>query len=136
MTIQDAITRADVFRPNKIPRGEKVRWLSELDGRIYNELLTTHEDCPVEAFDGYDESTSPTTVLLVGKPYEDVYIKWLAAQIDLANRELQNYNNSLSVFAAALEDFRNDWNRKHPGIRRGLRFFGRRRVRHEDPLHF
>lgn len=43
MTIQEAINRVDALRPNAQKREWKIRWLSELDGLIYHEIILTHE---------------------------------------------------------------------------------------------
>lgn len=133
MTIQEALTRADALRPNKISRSEKLRWLSDLDGKIRHEIIDTHEGGPEEPFAGYTEQTSVQTELLAAAPYDDLYIKYLFAQIDLTNRELANYNNSVQVFDAAYTDYRNWYNRTHMSKEIRLRFFGRRH-HYADPL--
>lgn len=43
MTIQDAITLADTMRPNRIDDEQKIMWLSQLDGQIWNDTIRTHE---------------------------------------------------------------------------------------------
>lgn len=43
MTIQDALTMADTMRPNRIDDEQKIMWLSQLDGIIWNDLVVTHE---------------------------------------------------------------------------------------------
>lgn len=42
MTLQEAIDRVDRSKPNKFTFDEKVKWISELDGMLYLELLRTH----------------------------------------------------------------------------------------------
>ena len=39
MTINEAIEQLDKLKPNAYETAEKVRWLSELDGQITDELL-------------------------------------------------------------------------------------------------
>lgn len=43
MTIQDALTVADTMRPNRIDDEQKIMWLSQLDGKVWNETISTHE---------------------------------------------------------------------------------------------
>ena len=43
MTIQEAIDRVDMLKPNKQPEDFKVKWLSELDGLIWEEIWLKHE---------------------------------------------------------------------------------------------
>lgn len=42
MTIQEAIDRVDLLRPNATERSHKIKWLSELDGLITREILSQH----------------------------------------------------------------------------------------------
>lgn len=132
MTLSEAIERVDLLRPNTASRFEKIRWLNELDGKIAAEIIATHEGG--EDFDGYDENTDPDTELLAAFPYDDIYCKYLFAQIDLSRRETENYNNSVAIFNGAYEAFANWYNRTHMPKGCDLCYFGRRR-RHVDPLH-
>ncbi len=43
MTIQEAIDRVDLLKPNRQPGIFKVKWLSELDGLIWKEIILKHE---------------------------------------------------------------------------------------------
>lgn len=135
MTIREALETFDRLRPNIFTRHDKIRWLSALDGRIRREVIETHEpdeDTP-ETFAGYTDTTPLTTELLAPYPFDDLYLKWLAAQADFHTREVGNYNNSLAMFEAGYEDYRNWYNSTHIALGERLRFFGRR-VRHVGPL--
>ena len=78
MTIIEAINRIDGLKPNIYSQSEKVRWLSQLDGFVKNDIIDTHEGSDAITFSGYDDETSIDTVLLIPSPYEDVYIHYLA----------------------------------------------------------
>lgn len=113
MTIFDAITMVDALRPNQYSQDMKIRWLSRLDGMIWQEVICTH-DGGTETFDGYDENTSMSTELLVGSPYdEDVYNNYLQAMIDRENGEAGKYSQSITLFNAAFLRWRNWYNRAH-----------------------
>lgn len=42
MKIQEALDRIDLMKPNAVSTGQKIMWLSELDGLIWEEVITTH----------------------------------------------------------------------------------------------
>lgn len=44
MTIQQALDRIDLMRPNMVSKTVKVAALSELDGLIWREIIRNHED--------------------------------------------------------------------------------------------
>lgn len=113
MTIQEAIDQVNDLKPNYYNDEHKVRWLSRLDKQIRREIIDTHEDAPEEEFTGYDTETDTDTVLLVPEPYDEVYIHWLAAQIDLNNAEYEKFNNSNALFAAAYNAYASAYNRAH-----------------------
>ena len=46
MTIQQALDRVDMLKPNKCPKNLKIAWLSELDGLIWNEIVSQHRLTP------------------------------------------------------------------------------------------
>ena len=129
MTAGEILDRVDALRPNAYSPEQKLRWLRRLDGQILLELLETHKgetDCtlkgrphgpaalamtgagegtPASLPDSYDQQTE----LLAPFPWgEGVYIAGLFCQIDLHNGEIQKYNQSLSLLAAAWRSLA-DW---------------------------
>ena len=141
MTIDEAIERCDRMKPNAYSRADKIRWLSELDGRVLRDIVQTHEwkqpgtgetdtvvgetpqdkgteggHKPGEAgiwFIGYDENTPGGTALLAPSPYEDIYINYLFMQIDFNNADFTRYNNSAAMFQAVYSDFADAYNRAY-----------------------
>ena len=121
MTITEAIGQADRLKPNQYTVEQKIRWLSTLDGKVLAEVFQTHEDNPVESFDGYLNS-DPGTQLMIPFPYdEDVYVTYLQAQIDRENGEIAKYNQSISLFNSNFMTFESYWNRNHKPLG-GARF--------------
>lgn len=112
MRVQEAINRIDSLKANGYTDAEKIAWLSELDGKIYNEIVSTHEDAAINAFEGYTDGDTGKE-LIVGSPYEDIYVRWLEACIDYANSEYGKYNNSMSMFNAKMAEFERYYNRTH-----------------------
>ena len=113
MTILEAIHRLESAKPNSYDETEKISWLSVLDGVVKNNIIDTHEGADKVVFNGYNEETPLDTVLLVPAPYDEVYIRWMEAQIDYSNGEYEKYNNSMQMFNTALTSFNNYYNRTH-----------------------
>ena len=123
MTIQQAMDKADAMKPNMMLETVKIGFLSEIEGKIHEEIIMTHEHtaeeetCPV-----YDENTDTSTEMLVPAPYDMVYVYWLMAQIDHLNQEMDKYNNDRGLFEDAWGNFADYWNRKKMPIQRNREF--------------
>ena len=104
MTVMEAINHLNSVKPNGYGQQEKIKWLSTLDGIIKREIIDTHEGGEGVSFSGYTEG-SLMQELLVPAPYDDIYIKWLEAQIDYANGEYGKYNNSITMYNSAFLTF-------------------------------
>lgn len=122
MTIIEVLNRVDNIKPNSYGITEKIRWLSDLDGIIKNEIFDTHEGGENISFSGYTEDVELDTVLLVPAPYDDIYIHYMEMRIDYANNEYGKYNNSMVMYNTAYSAFERYYNRNHMPISRGQRF--------------
>ncbi len=123
MTIMGAINHVDAVKPNVYGQVEKIKWLSMLDGRVKTEIIDTHEGAENVTFKGYDDTTALTQELLIPHPYDEVYIRWLEAQIDYANGEYGKYNNSITMYNTALSAFERYYNRTHKPISKDFTHF-------------
>ena len=123
MTIIEAINRIDGLKPNIYSQSEKVRWLSQLDGLVKNDIIDTHEGSDAITFNGYDDETSIDTVLIIPSPYEDVYIHYLEMKIDYSNGETIKYNNSAMMYNNAYSSFEKWYNRTHMPKQVGFNYF-------------
>lgn len=121
MTVMGAINHLNAVKPNSYGQTEKIKWLSTLDGIIKAEIIDTHEGASEVAkeFKGYTDGSLGKT-LIVEHPYDDIYIKWLEAQIDYANGEYGKYNNSIAMFNTAYEAFAKYYNRTHMPLQKGF----------------
>lgn len=130
MTILEAITQLRSVKPNQYDDTLLVKWLSNLDGLIYNEIIKWHEQKETEhsklsgniELDGntenekntqYDVMKDMDTELLVKSPYDDVYINYLSAQVDFHNGEYARYNNSMVMYNMLLSAFADWYNRNN-----------------------
>ena len=115
MTIHDAIAEVDSLKSNMFSEKDKIRWISRLEARIYQEIICTHQRNDGEeeiSFTGYGEDDGEKE-LIVGKPHDELYLHWLEAQIDYHNMEYDSFNNSNAVFDAVFSSFRNAYNQSH-----------------------
>lgn len=124
MTITEAIARVDALKPNRFEEIDKVKWLSELDGKIKIEVIDTHEGGQDVEFKPYNESTDVNnTVLLAKEPHENIYVLWLEAKIDYYNAEFKRYNNSSIAFNSAYTEFVRHYHKTHMPKATKLKFF-------------
>ena len=122
MTLIEAINRIDILKPNTYTQQEKVKWLSTLDGIIKKEIIDTHEGADKVCFNGYDENTLLDTELLVPAPYDDLYLRWLDAQIAYANGEYSRYNNGVQAYNDTYAAYERNYNRTHMPIGKKFKF--------------
>lgn len=122
MKVIEAIQTVDALKPNNYSQEDKIKWLSTLDGIIKNEIIDTHEGANNVVFNGYDTS-SLETELIVPAPYDDIYIKWLEAQIDYNNGEIGKYSNSMTMYNSAYSAFERHYNRRNMPKSKGFKYF-------------
>lgn len=122
MTIIEAIHKIDDLKHNTYSRADKVVWLSRMDSMVKRLLIDTHDGGEV-AFTGYNADTDPETVLLIPEPFDEVYLRWMEAQIDYHNGEYAKYNNSIDMFNTAWAAYQNYYNRTHMPKGRKMKFF-------------
>ena len=136
MTVKEAIDRVNAIKPNQYMDDVKITWLSALDHRIYNDLISTHENNPyfTEKIYEIDEETGEEVQILVnekgqeyielpqedyeanlfaGSPYSELYVYYLMSKIDEANGDTAQYINSSILFNNAYADFAKAYNRKN-----------------------
>lgn len=122
MTIIEVIDRLDSLKHNTYSQKDKVLWLSKLDWMVKKQIIDTHEGAEATSFNGYTDETDVNTKLLVPAPYDEVYLRWMEAQIDYLNGEYDKYNNAIIMFNADLEAYAAYYNQNHRPVNRGKRF--------------
>ena len=122
MKIIEAINKLDALKHNTYSQSNKVEWLSRLDAMVKKFIIDTHEGDEV-TFTGYDDSTNTDTELLIPEPFDEVYLRWMEAQIDYHNGEYDKYNNAIDMFNTAYEGYKNYYNRTHMPKGKGFRYF-------------
>ena len=122
MKIMEAINSLDALKSNTYTQSDKIVWLSRLDSMVKKQVVDTHEGAEAVAFTGYDDSTDLNTVLLVPEPYDEMYLRWMEAQIDYHNGEYGKYNNAIIMFNTVFDAYKCYYNATHKPVSRGKRF--------------
>ena len=123
MKIIEAIDTIDHQKHNTYSEKEKIGWLSRLDSMVKRLIIDTHEGGEEITFTGYDENTDLETELLVPAPFDEMYIRWLEAQIDYTNGEYDKYNNSILMYQSAYDGYANYYNRNNMPKGKKIKFF-------------
>ena len=111
MKAMDIIERVDLLEPNDYSPEQKLHWLSTLDGKIFREILETHEGAETDTLPAY---VGGGEELIIGAPYgEDVYYHYLQARIAAENSETQRYNKRMTLFNAAYQAWTDYYSRTH-----------------------
>jgi len=123
MKIIEAINKIDALMPNSYNLGDKIRWLSNLDGTVKQNMIDKFVGSENVSFAGSHAETDLETELLVPAPYDEMYVYWLQAQIDYWNQELSKYNNSVAMYNTAYSEFERWYIRNHMPKEHKLKFF-------------
>ena len=104
MTVAEIIAEVQRVKPNQYPKETLTRWLSQIEGQAVEQVINHAVDTDIE-FDKYDYELDQEKELQIPDRYSDVYIHYLSAQIDQANREFASYNNDVALLEAAWREF-------------------------------
>ena len=124
MKASDMITLADELCPNQYATEQKFAWLADLEVKILQELILTHEDEHAADYEEIDRSEGEDFELIIPAPYaRDVYVNYLMSRIAEANTEIDRYNLHASAFNAGYGQFCAQYNSTHlPLPWKGWRF--------------
>lgn len=112
MTVREVIESADRLRANPLSDKEKIEYLSELDMRIYEDIVLRHQgsEIPVPRTFPY---TADTAELIAPARFKRMYVLYLCLEIDWALDETEHYTNDLIRFQDAYEAFAAWYNETH-----------------------
>ncbi|MBP5720421.1 MAG: hypothetical protein J6W82_05095 [Bacteroidales bacterium] len=111
MTITELINHVDNISPNQYTDGQKTAWLSNFDGKVFREVIQTHEPTLPDLFGAYDDGDAE---LLIEEPYAlDVYSNYLLAKIAEANAEIPKYNLYSVLFNTEYSSWVSWYHRTH-----------------------
>lgn len=113
MTLAEVLERIDRERPGESTEEEKLRWLSQVDGQWYREMVLTHEGAEETTFAPYTTDGDKSVALLIEPPYDEVYIHFLYMQTDQRLGEIDRYNNDAALYNQGMLEARQAYNREH-----------------------
>jgi hypothetical protein len=89
---------------------------------VKNKIINAHESQNPVYFYGYESDVDQETILLVPPPYDEMYLRWMEAQIDYYNSENARYNNSIMLFNGIYDDYKRYYTRTRMPVSKGNRF--------------
>lgn len=117
MKVGEIIDLVDMAEPNHYDPQTKIIWLRDLDNRVFNSVVLTHEH------EQGTEWTAPEELedeLLIPEPYAaDCYNFYLRSKIAASNLEAVRYNQHMTMFNRSYQEFVNDYNRNHMPLSAG-----------------
>ena len=126
MTPKTIIEDLDSMMPNAYTTADKLRWLTELDGRVMQEIFAMHELNDGEElpeWNEYTEDDMETAELFIPAPYTEVYFYWLQSKIHYLNQEFNYYQNTHSMFNSAWNAYANFYRRTHLPVQVARKWF-------------
>ena len=114
-TLQQVIEKVDSIKPNAYDEETKTGWINKVEGIIQKEILHKKDEDMIV----YDWGEDADTELLVKHPYSDIYEFYLFAMIDYMNGDISFYQNSMTMFNNAFEDY-STWYKREYGKDTGL----------------
>lgn len=105
MTIADVITAVSHVKPHQYSDEVVARWISELEGRVWEDVYAEYTDAPAKPALPYRSASDTLAKLLIPFPHDGLYIKWVCSQIDYFNADYDRYANSAQMFLADYEGF-------------------------------
>lgn len=117
MKLQEAIETIEKIVPNnKFDTAMIIKYISDLDRMVTDNILRKHESTKNATFGGYDDNTAADKELLIPAPYDDAYIHWVRSKIDLFNQDYERYNSSAAAFYTQYQNYAQHFNRENKPI--------------------
>ena len=113
MKIRELLAYVREVKPNQYSDEVMLRWLSELDGQLYVDVVQNAQDAPPPPRLPYRADRDMERELLAAHPHDGLYAHYLAAQIDYNNGEFDRYNNGMVMYNVAHQGFVDAYTRNH-----------------------
>ena len=123
MTIAQAIAQLDSLKHNTFSQEQKVAWLGRVEAMIKKHIIDTHVGGDKVIFEGYGPDVDLQTELMAPEPFDEMYLRYLEAQVDYHNMEYDGYNQAISLFKAAYNGFERWYNRTHMPLGGKMKYF-------------
>ncbi len=109
-TLKEIIALADSIRPNAFCEEVKASWVNEAEHIIQTEILLIAPPDLTE-YVPYEEKKDIPLTLETGN--DGIYLSYLTAMIDFADKEYAGYNNSIALFNEQLDTYAKWYVRTH-----------------------
>lgn len=114
MTAEEIIERVNELEPSEYSETQLLEWLSDLDGRVWQEVILTHERDEGDERESFTGHSADSEELLIPWPYgREIYEKYLLAKIAEENGETDRYNQQAILYNNAWQQWTNIYNRTH-----------------------
>lgn len=112
MTVRECLDRVRAIPGAGADEDMMLAWLSDVEGLIFEEIISRREGAPIESFEGYGDGDGEVT-LLAKEPYASLYVYYVTSQIYLSYADIARYNTYLALYRDAYEEFAGYWARGH-----------------------
>lgn len=118
MKVSQVIGIFDEERPNQVKTDTKMRWLKEIETRILNDVVLTHELPKDEEgedidFSNYFETWGTDFELYISEEYVDVYKYFLDQKTCYMENDYNQFNMVNALFTASYLAYVQYYNRTH-----------------------
>lgn len=118
MNVSQVIAIFDEERPNQVKASIKMRWLKQIETKVLNNLVLTHELPKDEEgndidFSNYFETWGPDFELYIPEEYVDVYKYFLDQKTCYKENDYNQFNAINSLFTASWLIYSQYYNRTH-----------------------
>jgi hypothetical protein len=107
MIASKVIETVDRLKPNTFEDEDKFRWINELEGMVQKLVLQSETIKELT----YPEDLSKT--LIIEAPFDNLYEMYVSTQIDLYDKNYDEYNNSAEIFEQQFTEYKKAYIRKH-----------------------
>lgn len=112
MKLRETIRQVNELKANAYTEDTLTGWIMELENYVIEDIFNRAEGMNYEPVT-YSWEENDDQELMIPDPYSEVYIHYLCTKIDYWNREMDSYNNSVSMYNAAYQNFANRMRRKY-----------------------
>lgn len=105
MTREEVLGQAEAMLSAPVDMALQEGWLQDLELQVWQEVFCACEDAPAQPEAGED--------LLIGAPYQDVYVYHLLQKAALLYGDTEQYNQYLLLFSGRYREFASWYLRTH-----------------------
>lgn len=118
MTVAGIIEQYNTEKPNNVEDMVKIGFLKKCEKMIIDTVILTHMGAPdQEVLDEHIDNFDTDTELLVGEPYDDLYVYYLDQRIAMNVNDTRRYNAAATMFNNALLTYQQKYNREHMALK-------------------